>query len=186
MSDDAAVFTIGEVSDRTGLPVRTIRYWSDVGLVPPAGRSASGRRLYDAGCLARLELAATLRELGLGLNEAQRVMANKAALAEVAAMHVEALDVRIRTLRLRRAVLAMVARRAADNEEMTLMNKLARLSAAERTALIDDFVAEVFDGVPAQPGLAAHMRMAPGPERHPGRPAGQRARTAPGPARDLH
>jgi DNA-binding transcriptional MerR regulator len=141
--------------------VRTIRYWSDVGLVPPAGRSASGRRLYDAGCLARLELAATLRELGLGLNEAQRVMANKAALAEVAAMHVEALDVRIRTLRLRRAVLAMVARRAADNEEMTLMNKLARLSAAERTALIDDFVAEVFDGVPAQPGLAAHMRMAP-------------------------
>jgi hypothetical protein len=55
----------------------------------------------------------------------------------------------------------MVARRAADNEEMTLMNKLARLSAAERTALIDDFVTEVFDGVPAQPGLAAHMRMAP-------------------------
>ena len=54
---------------------------------------------------------ATLRELGLGLAEVRRVLDRQATVAEVAATHVEALDTQIRTLRLRRAVLATVARR---------------------------------------------------------------------------
>ena len=50
--------------------------------------------------------------------------------AEVAAVHFEALDAQIRALRLHRAVLAIVVKSAADKEEMTLMNKLARMSVA--------------------------------------------------------
>jgi hypothetical protein len=41
---------------------------------------------------------------------------------------------------------------------MTLMNKLAMLSAQERKQIIDDFVDEVFAGLEPDPGLAAHMR----------------------------
>jgi hypothetical protein len=78
--------------------------------------------------------------------------------AEVAATHVEALDAQIRTLRLRRAVLAAVARRKPGTEEMTLMNKLATLSAQERKQIIDEFTGEVFAGLEPDPGLAAHMR----------------------------
>src|SRR6202044_218371 len=67
--DDAAMLTIGQLADRTGLPVRTIRYWSDIGAVPPAARVGRDHRRYDAAGVARLELVATLRELGLGLAE---------------------------------------------------------------------------------------------------------------------
>src|SRR4029077_12615894 len=80
--------------------LRPIRYWSDIGAVPPAGRTGGGRRLYDARCAARLELVATLRGLGLGLADVRRVLAGNVTVAEVAATHVAALDTQIRTLRL--------------------------------------------------------------------------------------
>ena len=160
MDDAATMLTIGQLAERTGLPVRTIRYWSDIGAVPPAGRTSRDHRRYDAAAVARLELVATLRELGLGLAEVQQVLDRQATVAEVAATHVEALDAQIRTLRLRRAVLATVARRKPGTEEMTLMNKLATLSAQERKQIIDDFVDEVFAGLEPDAGLAAHLRRA--------------------------
>jgi DNA-binding transcriptional MerR regulator len=56
--DDAAMLTIGQLADHTGLPVRTIRYWSDIGAVPPAARVGRDHRRYDAAGVARLELVA--------------------------------------------------------------------------------------------------------------------------------
>jgi len=44
--------TIGEVARLTGLTVKTIRFWPDEGLVPPADRTPAGYRLYDSGSLA--------------------------------------------------------------------------------------------------------------------------------------
>jgi DNA-binding transcriptional MerR regulator len=93
--------------------LRTIRFWSDAGIVPPASRTGGGRRLYDATCLARLELAATLRDLGLGLSDVRRVLDGKTTVAEVAATHLAALDAQARVLQLRRAVLSAVVKRAA-------------------------------------------------------------------------
>jgi DNA-binding transcriptional MerR regulator len=102
MSTDAELFTIGQLAARTGLTSRTIRFWSDAGLVPPSGRSASGYRLYDAEAVARLDLVWTLRELGLGLEVVRAVLARATTLAQVAAAHVAVLDEQIRILRLRR------------------------------------------------------------------------------------
>jgi len=161
VEDDEPVLSIGELAKRTGLPVRTIRFWSDVGVVPPAARTGSGRRLYDAACVARLELVATLRDLGLGLTDVRRVLAGQASIAEVAAVHLDALDAQIRALRLHRAVLAVVVKRAAGNEEMTMMSKLARMSVAERRQMIDDFLAEVFEGLEPSPARAARWAAAP-------------------------
>jgi DNA-binding transcriptional MerR regulator len=161
MEDDGPLLSIGELARRAGLPVRTIRFWSDIGVLPPAGRTGSGRRLYDAECVARLELVATLRELGLGLADVRRVLDGQASIAEVAAIHLEALDAQIRALRLHRAVLAVVVKRAAGDEEMTMMNKLARMSVAERRQLIDDFLAEVFAGLEPNPATAARWAGAP-------------------------
>ena len=72
--------------------------------------------------MARLALVATLRELGLGLADVRRVLDGRASIAEVAAVHLDALDAQIRALRLHRSVLAVVVKRAAGNEEMTMMN----------------------------------------------------------------
>ena len=164
MSTDAELFTIGQLARRTGVPTRTVRFWSDAGLVPPASRSASGYRLYDAAAIARLDLIRTLRELGLGLDVVAAVLSRASTLGEVAATHVSALDTQIRALRLRRAVLSTVASRGSTMKEAQLMHKLATLSARERQQIVDDFVAEVFQGVdPGSPamGLARGMRQMP-------------------------
>ena len=164
MSTDGERFTIGQLARRTGVPTRTVRFWSDAGLVPPASRSATGYRLYDAAAVARLDLIRTLRELGLGLDVVAAVLSRARTLSDVAATHVTALDAEIRTLRLRRAVLSTVASRGSTMKEAQLMHKLATLSARERQQIVDDFVAEVFQGVdPESPamGLARGMRQMP-------------------------
>jgi DNA-binding transcriptional MerR regulator len=164
MSTDAELFTIGQLAARTGLSARTIRFWSDAGLVPPAGRSVGGYRVYDAEAVARLELVRTLRELGLGLEVVRAVLSRATTLAQVAAAHVAVLDEQISILRLRRAVLSTVAIRGNTIEETLLMNKLARLSAQERQQMIDDFVDGVFaDAGPENPaaGIARRMRRLP-------------------------
>jgi DNA-binding transcriptional MerR regulator len=159
IDDGTGLFTIGELARATGLTVRTIRYWSDEGVLTPVTRSAGGYRLYDAEAAARLELIRTLRELGLGLDAVRGVLAGETTVAQVAAAHVAALDAQIRSLRVTRAVLSTVARRGSTAEEMTLMNKLARLSAAERRRIVEEFLAEVFDGLDtADPDIRTRLR----------------------------
>ncbi|MEU6917427.1 MerR family transcriptional regulator [Streptomyces olindensis] len=160
MTDDGTgLLTIGALARATGLTVRTIRYWSDEGALPPVARSEGGYRLYDAACVARLELIRTLRELGLGLADVRRVLAGETTVAQVAAAHVVALDAQIRSLKVTRAVLSTVAKRDSDAEEMTLVNRLARLSAAERRRILEEFVDEVFHGLDtADPVIRDRMR----------------------------
>ncbi|MBX7550739.1 MerR family transcriptional regulator [Streptomyces sp. NPDC004232] len=150
MTDDGTgLLTIGELARATGLTVRTIRYWSDEGVLTPVTRSPGGYRLYDSEGVARLELIRTLRELGLGLADVRRVLAGERTVAEVAAAHVAALDAQIRALKVTRAVLSTVARRGSTAKEMTLMNKLARLSAAQRQRIMQEFVDETLHGLDA-------------------------------------
>lgn len=164
MTDRDYLFTIGQLAQRTGLDTRTIRFWSDTGLVPPTTRSSTGYRLYDTEAAARLELVATLRELDLDTATVRAVVERQTDLAEVAAAHARALDIEIRTLRVRRAVLRSVAHRNSTTEELRIMHELATLSAAERQRIIDDFVDEAFAGIePDAPGahIATGMRSMP-------------------------
>jgi DNA-binding transcriptional MerR regulator len=152
--------TIGELSRRTGLPVRTIRFYSDSGVLPPADRTDAGYRLYGPDAAARLELVRTLRDLGVDLATIRRVLAKEERLQDVAATHAKALDAHIRVLRLRRAVLRTVADRASDPEEMQRMHKLAHLSDEERRRIVADFLDEVFADLDMEPGFAARLRSA--------------------------
>lgn len=164
MTDRDILFTIGELARHTGLDARTIRFWSDEGLVPPTTRSPAGYRLYDVEAAARLELVHTLRELDIDMATVRAVLDRQTSLAEVAAAHARALDTEIRTLRVRRAVLRSVAHRNSTTEELRIMHELATLSAAERQRIIDDFVDEAFAGIdPDAPGahIANGMRSMP-------------------------
>ncbi|MEV4276082.1 MerR family transcriptional regulator [Actinoplanes xinjiangensis] len=158
MDDEIELLTIGRLARRTGLPVRTLRFWSDEGAVPTAGRSAGGYRLYDAAGVARVELVRTLRELGLALGDVCRVLDGSATVAEVATAHVAALDTQIRALKVSRAVLSTVSKRGSTAEETALMNRLARLSAAERMQIIDDFKEDVFGRLDIDPGQRDKIR----------------------------
>ncbi|MDX3376001.1 MerR family transcriptional regulator [Streptomyces sp. ME02-6991-2A] len=141
------LYSIGELARLTGTTVKTIRFYSDRGLVPPADRSPAGYRLYGEGAVARLDLVRTLRDLGVDLASIRKVMDRELALPEVAAAHADALDVQIRVLRQRRAVLSAVAKRGATPEETHLMHRLAKLSEIERHQLVGDFLDDAFGGV---------------------------------------
>ena len=65
---------IGEVAERTGLSLRTIRYYGEVGLVEPSSRTEGGFRLYTDGDVARLELIKTMKPLGYTLEEMSDVL----------------------------------------------------------------------------------------------------------------
>jgi DNA-binding transcriptional MerR regulator len=158
--DGDGLFTIGALARRTGLTVKTIRFYSDTGIVPSTDRSPAGYRLYDITALARLDLVRTLRDLGLELAVIRQVLDREISVPEVAAAHADALEVQIRTLRLRRAVLRAVAKRGSTPEEMDLMHKLAKLSDDERRCLINDFIDDTFGGLDANPDFVALMRSA--------------------------
>ncbi|MFJ5026425.1 MerR family transcriptional regulator [Streptomyces goshikiensis] len=152
-------YSIGELSRRTGLTVKTIRFYSDRGIVPPTSRSPAGYRLYGPDALARLELARTLRELGLDLATVRRVLDREASLSEVMQAHANALDMQIRTLRLRRALLRAVAGRGRPTPlEMDLVHRLATLSRTERHQLVADFIDEAFTGLHTNAEFVSLMR----------------------------
>ncbi|NGY61881.1 MerR family transcriptional regulator [Lentzea sp. NEAU-D13] len=151
-----ALYSIGDLARRTGLTVKAIRFYADRGIVPPTDRSPAGHRLYGIEAVARLDLVRTLRDLGMDLATIRQVVDHEISLPEVAAAHAEALEVQIRVLRLRRAVLTTVAKRGSTLEEMDLMHKLAKLSDDERRRLIDDFLGAAFGD--AQPEFAGAIR----------------------------
>ena len=62
-------YTIGQVAERSGFPATALRYYEGIGLVPPAGRTDAGYRLYDDTTLARLAFIARAKQLGCTLEE---------------------------------------------------------------------------------------------------------------------
>ena len=65
---------IGEVARRTGLPVKTIRYYCDEGLLQPRARSESGYRLFDEENLAELTIIRALRAMDVSIPELARIL----------------------------------------------------------------------------------------------------------------
>jgi DNA-binding transcriptional MerR regulator len=60
---------VGEVAAATGVTVRTLHHFDEIGLLVPSARSDAGYRLYGAGDLRRLYRILALREVGLPLGE---------------------------------------------------------------------------------------------------------------------
>lgn len=72
---------IGEVAERTGLSLRTIRYYEEMGLVEPTGRTTGGFRLYTEEDIDRLELVKRLKVLDLPLERTTDMLAARDRLA---------------------------------------------------------------------------------------------------------
>lgn len=62
-------FTVGELSRLTGVTVRALHHYDEIGLVRPSRRSAAGYRLYAEADVLRLHQVLLFRELGLPLDE---------------------------------------------------------------------------------------------------------------------
>ncbi|QHW34034.1 MerR family transcriptional regulator [Paenibacillus rhizovicinus] len=65
---------VGELAKLTGLTVRTLRFYDNIGLFSPSAFSDSGHRLYDERDIARLHQILALKELNLSLDEVRAVL----------------------------------------------------------------------------------------------------------------
>jgi MerR family redox-sensitive transcriptional activator SoxR len=68
-----ANWAIGEVAARSGVPASTIRYYEQIGLLPPAGR-VNGRRRYDEGIWSKLGVIRLAQRAGLTIAEIQALL----------------------------------------------------------------------------------------------------------------
>jgi MerR family transcriptional regulator, thiopeptide resistance regulator len=70
---------IGELAAATGMTVRTLHHYEDVGLLEPASRSEAGHRRYGPDAVERLYRIAVLRSLGLSLAQVRSSLEHDAA-----------------------------------------------------------------------------------------------------------
>jgi len=139
---------IGELSRRAGLPVKTLRFYSDAGLLPPAERSQAGYRLYGDEALVRLDLIRTLREAGLGLDSIKKVLHRETSLADALRLRLAAVEAHVASLQRIGAALRAALRSEPNEDDVRRLCAVTRLSNEERKAVIESFYDRVSEGIP--------------------------------------
>lgn len=111
---------VGELAAATGLTVRTLHYYEEIGLLVASGRSDSGHRLYGAADVERLYRICLLRGLGLPLAEISRSLDDPAwALQAAMSRHLDEVEQRLRALSQLRARLSQLLARRSDGASTT-------------------------------------------------------------------
>jgi DNA-binding transcriptional MerR regulator len=117
---EKTTWKVGELAERTGLSVRTLHHYDEIGLLSPSWRTGAGHRLYSAGDILRLQQIRSLRALGLGLEEIRECLEDPALPPQsVIELHISGLKEQIR---LRQQVLdrlEAVATRLRSAEEVS-------------------------------------------------------------------
>ena len=119
--DDESEMRIGQIAERTGMTVRTLRYYEHLGLIGPTRRTAAGHRLYAPHDVERLYQVALLRSLDLPLSEVSRSLASTDADVQLLmADHLSRIDDRLQAEQRLRSRLAEVIRRLESPEDTTV------------------------------------------------------------------
>jgi len=140
--------SIGDVSKRTGITVKTLRFYSDEGLVPPSGRSRSGYRLYSEDDIVKVDLVRTLRDAGLGLDAIRAVLRRELTLSDALRLRLGAVEAHITSLRHIAAALGASLRSEPTEQDIRRLCAVTRLSNEERKAVIERFYEKVGEGIP--------------------------------------
>ena len=127
MAEDIRTWRIGEVATATGLTVRALHHYDQIGLVVPSGRTAGGHRLYTDADLVVLYQVTALRQLGLPLDQIAVLLAGRADVSQVIDEQLAQVDRQIRmATRLREQLLAAARETgAADGARFAEIIKLA-------------------------------------------------------------
>lgn len=100
---------VGDLARRTGLTVRTLHHYDEIGLLTPSGRSEAGYRLYSQADVQRLHGIQTLRQMGLALSDIGNLLAGEGVAPErIIGQQIRALDQQIAQASELRARLTML------------------------------------------------------------------------------
>lgn len=67
---------VGDLAKQTGLSIRTLHYYDEIGLLKPSQHTEAGHRLYTSGDIIRLQQIVSLRQLGFSLDEIRDCLDN--------------------------------------------------------------------------------------------------------------
>jgi len=137
MQDQTQNLSIGQLARRSGVSVKTIRFYSDAGLLPPQ-RSSAGHRRYDSTDQTRLTLIRNLRSLDVGLDMIGEILAGATDLQQCLRAQEQVLQLRLLTVRRQLAVCRASAQDDPEHHADRLQ-ALNRIEAAERDHLLDRF-----------------------------------------------
>jgi DNA-binding transcriptional MerR regulator len=111
---------VGQLARSTGLSVRTLHHYDDIGLLSPSHRTESGHRLYAEGDVVRLQQIVSLRSLGLPLEEIRTMLDRRGvSLAQVLTLHAARLREQIQMQQRLVARLDAVATRLRSDETVS-------------------------------------------------------------------
>ncbi len=107
MAADERTWRIGEVATATGLTVRALHHYDQIGLVVPSARTSGGHRLYTSADLVLLYKVTAMRQLGLSLEQVGILLAGRTDVRRVIDQQLEHVDRQIRMAqRLRKQLMA--------------------------------------------------------------------------------
>lgn len=112
---------IGEVSARSGLPSKTIRYYEDIGLIKPL-RDTNGYRAFRPSDLNKLAFLGRARSLGFRIEDCRALLAlyaddgrASADVKNIAKHHLEQIDQKIQELQAMRGTLSVLVKACAGD-----------------------------------------------------------------------
>lgn len=121
---------VGELAEATGLTVRTLHHWDELGLVEPSRRTTAGHRLYDDTDVRRTYTVVALRELGLSLEAVGEALREDAPdVGALLAAHVGHVRTRLAALRRLDATLTLLTER---------VRRVGSLSSSDLVGLIEE------------------------------------------------
>lgn len=89
----SSLWRVGELAKQTGVSVRTLHWYEEIGLLEPSQRTEAGHRLYAAEDVGRLQQIRSLRQLGFSLDEIRDCLGNpQFSPRRVIALHLARLD----------------------------------------------------------------------------------------------
>ncbi|HTA38884.1 MAG TPA: MerR family transcriptional regulator, partial [Candidatus Acidoferrales bacterium] len=143
------LFSIGELAERTGVPVKTIRHYADEGILPPSAVSDAGYRRYSHEDARRLRMVRSLRALGFSLPAIASMLDGTRDPADVAALQLDLVETQLHALERQRTILRAAA---ALQDRSDVLRRLetayaaASLGAAERAHRLDRWLARTGSG----------------------------------------
>ncbi|HWJ95860.1 MAG TPA: MerR family transcriptional regulator, partial [Telluria sp.] len=131
---------IGELAKRTGLTVRTLHHYDDIGLLKPSARSDAGYRLYSQADVARLHRIQALRKFGLALSDIGAYLTRPGLPVDtIVGKQIEMLTQQIEQADALRTRLSRLRQRLLDGQEPDLADWLTTL---EQMTMYDKYFSQ--------------------------------------------
>lgn len=156
--------TIGDLAHLAGVTKKTVRFYSNEGLLPSTTRNAAGYRLYTHDDLERLALIRALREAGLGLATIRSVLDREMTLREALTLRLAVVEAHVTSLHQVAAAIRAALKAGPDEDDLRRVAMVTSQTNEDRRRLIDRFFTDVYGGLPVDEDMIGSLIKASSPK----------------------